>query len=214
MRDARPVSGVDDAAALRHDYEQRVAALIGRQILAATCWDIHNFGPEPRTWDYGDWQHAVMGVELVTDAGPVTITWTDTFFPYGIEVFDEPISEHLTLGPDGPEGWGVDLHDQWRERTHRTISNASTFWESISVGPGRRNSDGAIVSAAADYDVPVALRLDLGDAPIWFVAGQPGWPDTERVFIAGDEIMVVFSAERMRAIGFPDGDFVAVPKGR
>lgn len=47
--------------------------------------------PEPARWDYGDWHHAVIGVQLSTDAGPVTLMWSNTFHPYGVEVFDDPI---------------------------------------------------------------------------------------------------------------------------
>jgi hypothetical protein len=41
-------------------------------------------------WDYGDWHQAVMGVQLTTDQGPATVTWTDTFYPYGVEIRPEP----------------------------------------------------------------------------------------------------------------------------
>lgn len=72
------VAMTDDAAA-RADFDRRLDALLGRRVLAVDYWDVHNFGPEPAEWDYGDWHHAVMGVELMTDAGPVTVTWTTTF---------------------------------------------------------------------------------------------------------------------------------------
>jgi hypothetical protein len=34
------------------------------------------------------------------------------------------------------------------------------------------------------------------------------WPDVENVFVPADEIMVVFTPERMRKIGFPETDFL------
>jgi hypothetical protein len=200
----------DDPVEARRDFGQRVAALVGRHVLDVTYWDIHNYGPAPRSWDYEDWHHAVMGVELATDSGPVSVIPTDTFFPYGVEVFDSAMSVHLSLDAEnGPEGWNVGRHEAWRSRQNQAVRSASTFWETIEVGPGRRNSDGAIVSAPASYDVPVALRLDVGEAPVWFVAGQPDWPPTDKVFIPGDEIMVVFQAERLRRMGFPEGPFLA-----
>ncbi|MFI7122732.1 hypothetical protein [Amycolatopsis sp. NPDC049868] len=66
---------VDD---LRARFEARLSGLQGRQLLAVDYWDVHNFSSEPVRWDYGTWHHAVMGVGLCTDAGPATITWTDT----------------------------------------------------------------------------------------------------------------------------------------
>jgi len=48
--------------------------------------------------------------------------------------------------------------------------------------------------------MPVAVRLDL-PASVWFVAGIPLLPDPRSVFIPGDEIMVVFSRDKMRGHG-------------
>ncbi|WP_329004018.1 hypothetical protein OHA18_11565 [Kribbella sp. NBC_00709] len=49
-------------------FDRKVHALVGLRIHAVDYWDIHNYGPEPARWDYGDWHHAVMGVQLSTDA--------------------------------------------------------------------------------------------------------------------------------------------------
>jgi len=37
---------------------------------------------------------------------------------------------------------------------------------------------------------------------------MPSWPDVDKVFIPGDEIMVVLSADKMRRIGFTDSEFI------
>jgi hypothetical protein len=189
-------------------YEQKVAALVDHRVLRVEYWDLHNFGSEPRVWDYGDWHHAVMGVQLTTNHGPVSVVWTDTFFPYGVEVFQEPISEHLRLGPEGPEGWPVEDHRLWRPRLGSAVRGVDTFWERFDVGPGIRQSDGVQVTEARTYLVPVALRLDFDLGPVWIVAGMPQMPDMDRVFVGGDELMVVFSSDRMREIGFPQTGFL------
>jgi len=44
------------------------------------------------------------------------------------------------------------------------------------------------------------------------VAGIPQAPQMREVFVPGDEIMVVFAADRMRQIGFPDSEFVAASR--
>jgi hypothetical protein len=41
------------------------------------------------------------------------------------------------------------------------------------------------------------------------VAGIPQAPQMQEVFIPGDKIMVVFTTDRMRRIGFPDSEFLA-----
>jgi hypothetical protein len=49
-----------------------------------------------------------MGVQLSTDLGPATVTWTNTFYPYGVEVLHERIEDHLVLGDGGPTRVGPD----------------------------------------------------------------------------------------------------------
>jgi hypothetical protein len=44
------------------------------------------------------------------------------------------------------------------------------------------------------------------------VAGNPERPEMRELFVPGDEIMVVFTAERMRQIRFPDSEFLTVSR--
>lgn len=205
------VPTADDASEARRRLERSAADLVGQRIPGVTYWDLAHSGPESRAWDYGDWHHAVMGVELQVESGPVCVLWTDTFYTYGVEIFSEPISNFLRLGAEGPEGWGVEDHEFWRARTGSPVLGSALFWERFEVGPGYRLSDNARVSEPASCDVPVALRIDFAAGPVWMVAAQPGEPDVDNVFVGGDEIMVVFSAERMRTIGFPQTDFLTTP---
>jgi hypothetical protein len=152
-----------------------------------------------------------MGVELTTESGPLSVLWTNTFFPYGVEVFLEPISKHLRLDreAEGPQGWPVESHPYWHSRTGSAVQAAATYWEQIEVGPAFRVGDGRRVSEPKTYTVPVALRLDFKVGPVWMVAAIPEWPDHEKAFVGGDELMVVFSSERMRKIGFAETDFLS-----
>jgi hypothetical protein len=197
-----------DLIALRDSFEAKARALIGRSVRDVTYWDIRNSGPNPRTWDQGEWHHAVMGVELLTSGGPASLIWTNTFFPYGVEVFHEPMTHHVTPGPDGPEGWRVENHDEWASRVASPILRAAFFWETFEVGPSVPDSGGLQVGDPQPFSVPTALRLDFDRGPVWFVVGMPMWPDVDRVFIPADEIVVVFSGGKMRAMGFADNDFL------
>lgn len=198
----------------RERYEAKTAALVGRHVMDVTYWDIHNYSDEPRTWDYGDWHHAVMGVELLTEGGSASVRWTQLFYDYGLEVFQEPMSHHLSSRADGPEGWIVGDHPEWRTRKRSPIRGTATFWEQIEKGAGHRVSDNVRVSEPRTDMVPVALRLDFDPGPVWMVAGMPMWPDVDRVFVPADEIMVVFTAERMIKIGFPRTDFLRTDAAR
>jgi hypothetical protein len=207
--DHRDVENVLEANGPRSQFEDKLRALRDRRVTVVDYWDIHNFGPEPASWDYGDWHYAVMGVQLGTDLGPVTVTWTDTFYPYGIEVFHEPMEHHLVPGEFGPERAGpdVDGRSPWAALLGSMIRGTACHWERLQIGPSRR-ADGSVAAPAYSVDVPVALRLDFAAGAVWFVAGIPQLPDPRRVFIPGDEIMVVFSGEKMRDMGFGDPAFL------
>lgn len=184
-------------------------ALRGRRPLSVDYWDIHNVGQEPARWDYGDWHHAVMGVQLTTDVGPVTVTWTNTFHPYGVEEFHEPIELHLVLGDDGPPNASDQTaKDAGCPFLATRIRSTAIAWERLEIGSARL-ADGTIFEPAKSVDVPTALRLDFDAGAVWFVAAIPQPPNMNRVFLPGDEIMVVFAREKMRDIGFEDLKFLA-----
>ena len=47
------------------------------------------------------------------------------------------------------------------------------------------------------------------DRTVPFVAAIPQPPNMHRVFLPGDEIMVVFAREKMRDMGYEDQEFLA-----
>jgi hypothetical protein len=190
----------------RAAYDSRAAALIGLRVLEVMYRDVHNFADEPRRWDYGDWHHAVMGVDLLTERGPSCVLWTDTFFPYGVEVFPTPVSEHIANSEDGPECWNVSGSNHWHDRLNSPVQNVRTFWERFTIGPAQVGN--VRIADPCEVDVPVALRIDFAAGPVWMVAGIPQEPEMQAVFVPGDEIMVVFTADRMRQIGFPASEFL------
>jgi hypothetical protein len=200
----------DQVSPERAAYDMRAAALVGRRVLQVEYWDVHNFADEPATWDYGDWHHAVMGVDLLTDTGPSCVLWTATFFPYGVEIFPTPVSDHVVNGEDGPEPRDVSGSDRWQVRLSSPVRNVATFWERFTIGPSYLRD--VRVADSYEVDVPVALRLDFAAGPVWMVAGIPQAPQMREVFVPGDEIMVVFATDRMRQIGFPDSEFLAASR--
>ena len=133
----------------RAHFYSKAAALVGRRVLEVRYWDVHNFSDEPNTWDYGDWHHAVMGVE----------------------VFPAPVSEHILDGESGPESWDASGSDRWRPRLNSLVAGVQTFWEHITVGPGHIGD--VRVLDPYEVDVPVALRIDFAAGPVWMVAGIP-----------------------------------------
>jgi hypothetical protein len=199
------------AAGERTRYEAKTAALAGRHVLAVRYWDVHRFTSSPRSWDHDDWHHAVMGVELRTDRGPWCVRWTSTFFPYGVEAFPTPMSEHLATGESGPESWDASESGAWQHRLGSLVTGVQTFWHRFTIGPGYRGN--VQVSPAREVDIPVALRVGFAAGPVWMVAGNPQGPEMGNVFVPGNEIMVVFTPDRMRQIGFPPSEFLTAGPG-
>lgn len=195
----------EDLVAARESHERAVADLVGRRVLGVTYWDVHDFG-HGQDWDFGDWHLAVMGVELTTDRGPVTVTWDDTFYPYGAELWLHAFTKDAVDADDGPDGWAVETHPHWQPRLGSPVREASAEWVRWEVGPGYRG--GVRVSEPESHDAPVGLRLDFDAGPVWLIAAIPDGPHLEKPFVGGDEILVVFDVDRLRRIGF-DGPFVA-----
>jgi len=110
------------------------------------------------------------------------------------------VSEQTLGGESGPESSDASGSDRWRGRLNSLVASVQTFWEHITVGPGHIGD--VRVSDPYEVDVPVAMRIDFAAGPVWMVAGSPQHPEMREVFVPGDEIMVVFTAERMRTIGF------------
>jgi hypothetical protein len=196
-----------DPHELREQFEGKVSDLVGRCVTSVDYWDIHHFGTDPARWDYGDWHHAVMGVQLNTDRDPVTVIWTNTFYPYGVEVFHGPIEDHLVLREDGPERVGPDADNAWACILGKPIRATKVWWDRLELGPALIEE--RVVEEARSVDVPTALRLDFDAGSVWFVAGIPQGPLMEEVFLPGDEIMVIFTAEKMLWAGFQDPSFAS-----
>jgi hypothetical protein len=193
-----PVS--PDAEAARQANERAARRAIGRRITGVHYWDIHDFGQAPVVWDHADWHHAVMGVGLDTDRGPMSIACTNSFHAYGVELFEDRVPARLVLGEGGPRRVGPDGAMHHAIPLDVPITDVHITWWTDHVGPFRL-ADGTVVSEASSVDVPVALRLDFEPGPVWFVAGIPQAPAYESVFIGGDEIMVVLTAARALQLG-------------
>ncbi|GAA2391448.1 hypothetical protein [Dactylosporangium salmoneum] len=188
---------------VRAGFDRRVDSLRGRRVLAVDYWDLCSAGPEPE-WDFDECHHAVMGAQLMTDAGPVTVTWTATFYPYGVEVFLEPIARYLD--EDGTQRVGPGADSRWKALLGQPVRDAKVSWDRFTIGPTMR-SNGQVIGPPYDVDVPTALRLDFDGGPVWFVAGTPQFQEPYDVFIPGDEIVVVFAASKMRQMGYVDPTF-------
>ena len=177
---------------------------MGLRVDAVDYWDVHNFSDEPRQWDHGTWHHAVMGVGLRTTSGPVSVMWTNTFFPYGVEVFYGPMTSFLWRDEGGPESWTVTDSAPWQARAGQPVSAVQTHWERLELGPSTRQ-DGSVAAPSRAIDLPTALRVDFAAGPVWFVAGIP--QDDGTLFVPGDEIVVAFSTEAILSLGYPADSF-------
>jgi hypothetical protein len=88
-------------------------------------------------------------------------------------------------------------HKGSRARESRTLSTHVTI-ALTSAESGVFRSAAANAHSAADQCTQT--RVDS--------AGIPQLPDPRRVFVTGDEIMVFFSGEKMRDMGFDDPAFL------
>lgn len=199
----------------RAGLERVVSGLVGERLVGVSYTDVGSEVPWLVEWDFGDWHHAVMGVELMLASGPVTITWTNTFYTYGVEAARVPLASYLRPDCDA-ETWDVGHHARWVGRVGTSISAASLCWMRVDVGPAHRAGDGERVGDGYSVDVPVGLRVEFAVAdssPVWFLAAMPNLSEPDKAFIGGDEIMVLFAADKLKRLGFPNDAFVSEATG-
>jgi len=181
---------VPDEPHHRDAFEHAVHALVGLRLLDVVYGDVAALGPEPRVWDHRDWHHAVLGVELVTDAGTRAITWASTFGCYGVEVLDRlPLTTSAASTDGSPETWRVSQHPRWAGRLGAIMPPAAPVW-------------GAPAGEHGLGDVPLALRVEIGDGPVWFVAATSGAPG-DGADLGMDEVVVVFADDHAARLGLP-----------
>ncbi|WP_158257199.1 hypothetical protein [Kineococcus xinjiangensis] len=129
------------------------------------------------------------------------------FYLYGNETFPTPMADRCARGGEGIDRWRVDPHPHWEPRVGSAVRAVNCFWWHVAFGPVT-TSDGRVVHPRIERDVPVAIRLDVDAGPVWLVAGHPLCPGDDGAAVIGDEVVVVFTSERMAAFGFPPGPFI------
>jgi hypothetical protein len=168
---------------MKERFDATLRDLVGRRLVAVGYW--HRF--PSWDWDHGSWHHVDEGVQLGTDRGTALITWTATFYPYGVEV----LPGH-TLSADDYTRAGPSDAAHWAGRLGSPIRDVSCLWDHMTFASG------------SSVDVPLALRLDFDAGPVWFVAAIAQDPPRPRFFLPGDEIVVAFSPDVLRAMGFDE----------
>ena len=114
---------------------------------------------------------------------------------------------HFVLEPEGPERIGPDGLSRWADFVDTPVRHTAVWWERVELGPAARSGTGEILEPSRVFWLPVALRLDFDSGHVWLVAAEPKLPSAKDAYIGNDEIMVVFSAETMRDMGFTDLTF-------
>ena len=144
-------------------------------------------------WDYGDWHHPVMGVELYVDNERYSCVWGGSFGEYGLELFDSPMTDHLVRveESDGTPFWDVTEHPMWQALLTDPIVGTKLLWARSDTG------------TADPMQVPTAVRLDFARGTAWVVAAMPQGPEMDRFWVPADEVLVAFSAEFIRRLDLP-----------
>lgn len=189
------MSGIRDA------YIARTRTLIGQTVEAVRYVQLGTSDVADTPWDFEDWHHAEVGVDLATSLGKTCITWTDAFYPYGVDVFPATAMARLLVPESEVTTVDASSAPPWQERLGVQIMDLDICWDTLSIGPATSTTTGETVAPAYDVDVPTGIRLDTAAGPIWFIAASPQWPDMQSFFIPGDEIVVTFTDHRAMSMG-------------
>jgi hypothetical protein len=171
-------------------YRRSLSALVGRRLTSVVHYGLRYAPQHGVQWDFDQWHHPEMGVELVLDDGSVySAVWGDAFGHFDLELVCEPM-RNLLVGvgePDGPRVWEVTTHPRWAALLGEPIRDAQLVWNDDAVDEG---------------PVPVAVRLRFSQGDVWLVAGEPvDWPPAGRFYLAMDEVLVIFTRDLAGRLG-------------
>ncbi|MEY9886851.1 hypothetical protein ABIA31_000477 [Catenulispora sp. MAP5-51] len=176
------------------DYERLVAGLPGRTIEAVDYYVlmVGADGMEPDDWDFGSWHEPTVGIELVTGGGGVfSAIWGNVFDCYGLEVYSDPMSEHIRgVGEQGGTARvAVASHAAWAGIIGEPIETARILW--WQAGQGVRRDP-----------LPLAVHLGTAEGQVWIGVGRSETRTPESPFYLGtDDVLVVFDAEAASRMG-------------
>ncbi|MFF4779285.1 hypothetical protein ACFY05_41360 [Microtetraspora fusca] len=177
------------------EYERTVALLRGRRIERVIYYPLMGGedGCEVEDWDFGPWHQPTMGVELLTgDGARFSAVWGSSFDHYGLELFPEPMTDHL-LGigePGGSAQVDVTDHVRWSTLVGGKLTSVDIAW---AEGPKH------------GIRVPDAIRLCSRERAVWIAVGRPAdYPPGAAYYLGTDDVMVVFTTEFAAKVGIPN----------
>lgn len=173
------------------------SSLVGDAVSAVTYVGLTYDDPSAIEWDFSDWHWPEVGVELSMDSGRVVhAIWDSTITHFELTFTEGPISGSwlpLQATPPAGRAWDVSDHPRWQ----RIIGAPVSGYELRLFAPDD-----------PPVEVPVAVRLAVGNAAVWIVAAAPREYELARpslsqedIYLGHDEVLVVFSDERAGALG-------------
>jgi hypothetical protein len=165
----------------------------GRRISQVRYYGLYLLSETAADWDFGDWHHPLMGVELVLEPeDPYSVIWSSTFAQYDLGIFHSPMTRHhVGVGePEGPPVHEVSRHPSWARLLAGPLLDVELLW---------------LEHLDRSVRAPVAARLEFSAGNAWLVAAQPMTPGHDANFWVGsDEVIVTFADEFISArLGLP-----------
>lgn len=118
--------------------------------------------------------------------------WGSNFDDFGLEIFREPMSDHLTMigQPGGSPEVVVTGHPCWSGFIGLPLVSADILWSEGDCGAR----------------LPVAVRLRAPAATVWLVVGAPAQhPPSGRFHLGTDDVMAAFTPDFAEKLGLPGG---------
>jgi hypothetical protein len=176
---------VTDTNADTEAHRAVVDSMRGRRVIQVSYYGLYLQSEDPTAWDFGEWHHPLMGVELILEPDePYSIVWGSTFFKHDLEVFRDPMTKHhIGIGePEGPPVHDVSGHHAWAPLLAEPLIDVQVIWLEDHPDQTAR--------------IPVAVRLHFPAGDAWLVAAVPLSPDPNPDFlVTGDEVIVAFAAD-------------------
>lgn len=169
----------------RQQFDAIVDGLNGVVIDRVCCFEVEYETDEASYLDRPDIGHFLdYGVEWrLTDGTFRSFIWDNTFYPYGVGLFSEPLESQVTES----RKWDVTHSAEWQPLVRQPVSAATAFRSCVEEPTGNSRT----------Y-YPQDLRITFGSIQSIYICAAQYLESSDQIMGLSDEIMVVFSEDIAR----------------
>lgn len=178
-------------------YEQRVAAVVGRCISTVRYYEIA-YEESQLYWDNGQFHSLDFGLDLKMEDGcRFKISWDSEFYQYEISLSEGSLADQLA---ESVAMWDVSNHPKWKPLLHNEIVDAKVYWSWVEFTTWQKQDSlgrhlRQLFQKPERRDYPQDVELVFASGGRAFFSAAQYLKDEDKLFGMSDEVTVIFSDE-------------------